>query len=45
MKKYGITPAELLRPFLPKESMRLELGLKERDKESNIKLFDLKEYD
>lgn len=45
MTKYGITPAELLRPFLPKKSMRLKLGLKERDKEFNIKLLDLKEYD
>lgn len=45
LKKFGITPAEFFRPFLPRRTMRLKLGQKEKEKEFNIKLLDHKEYD
>lgn len=44
MSKFGITPAEFLRPFLPRRVLKLKLGLKEREKEFNIKLLDMLEY-
>ncbi|CAD8070933.1 unnamed protein product [Paramecium primaurelia] len=45
LSRYQITPAEFLRPFLPRKLQRLKLGLREKEKELNIKLLDLKEYD